>query len=79
MNQRVPIQTLGEQIIGIIQTVGSIVAVAILFVIVIKYIISTKEEKGEYKKVLLPYIIGAILLFVFSNFVYIYNKIINIL
>lgn len=61
------VKTLGEQVIGIIQVVGSIVAVAVLVVLGIKYMMGSTEEKAEYKKTLIPYIIGAVLIFAASN------------
>lgn len=61
------VKTLGEQIIGIIQVVGSIAAVAVLVVLGIKYMMGSTEEKAEYKKTLIPYMIGAVLIFAASN------------
>lgn len=58
---------IGGQITGFIQVVGSVVAVAILIVLGIKYMMGSAEEKAEYKKTMLPYIIGAILIFAASN------------
>lgn len=59
--------SIGNRIIGMIQAIGSIVAVAILIVLGIKYMMGSAEEKAEYKKTLLPYVIGAILIFAASN------------
>ena len=47
----------------VVRNVGVIVAVVMLMVIGIKYMMGSAEEKAEYKKVMLPYFIGAILLF----------------
>lgn len=57
------IQTVGEKIMGIIQTVGVVVAVVILMVLGIKYMMGSAEEKAEYKKTMIPYLVGAILIF----------------
>lgn len=57
------IQDVGNTIIGIIQAVGSIVAVVVLLILGIKYMMGSAEEKAEYKKTLLPYFIGAIFVF----------------
>jgi len=57
------ITNIGNRIIGILQLVGIFVAVIVLVIIGIKYMIGSAEEKAEYKKVMLPYIIGAILIF----------------
>ncbi len=61
------IDTLGNQIITIVSTVGSIVSVIVLVVLGLKYMMGSAEEKAEYKKTLLPYIIGAALVFAAST------------
>lgn len=55
--------SVGETIIGALKGIGTIVAVAILIVIGIKYMMGSAEEKAEYKKVMIPYLIGAVLIF----------------
>ena len=54
---------IGNQIIGIITTVGVVVAVVILLVLGIKYMMGSSSEKAEYKKTMIPYLVGAILIF----------------
>ena len=54
---------IGKTIIGGLKGIGTIVAVAILIVIGIKYMMGSAEEKAEYKKVMIPYLIGAVLIF----------------
>lgn len=61
------IKNLGNQIIGFVQVVGSVGAVLVLIILGIKYMIGSAEEKAEYKKTMIPYIIGAILVFAASN------------
>lgn len=53
----------GNQIIGIITTVGVVVAVVILLVLGIKYMMGSASEKAEYKKTMIPYLVGAVLIF----------------
>lgn len=60
------ITNIGNQIITIISTIGSIISVIVLVVLGIKYMMGSAEEKAEYKKTLLPYIIGAGLVFAAS-------------
>lgn len=60
---------IGNTIIGIIQFVGSIVSIIIVIVVGIKYMIGSIEEKAEYKKTMMAYVIGAILLFSITNVV----------
>lgn len=55
------------KIIGFVQIIGSALAVIMLIVIGIKYMIGSAEEKADYKKTLLPYVIGAVLIFAASN------------
>lgn len=57
----------GNEITSIIRIVGTIIAVAILIVLGIKYMMGSAEEKAEYKKTLFPYIVGAVLIFAASN------------
>ena len=61
------ITNLGKKIVGIVQTIGSVVSVVILIVLGIRYMMGSTEEKAEYKKTLLPYVIGAVLIFAASN------------
>ena len=67
------ISTVGGKLMGILQTVGVVVAVVILMVLGIKYMMGSAEEKAEYKKTMMPYIIGALLIFgatTIANMVY---------
>lgn len=57
------VQKVGNQIIGIITTVGVVVAVVILLVLGIKYMMGSASEKAEYKKTMIPYLVGAVLIF----------------
>ena len=50
---------LGNNIAKIVTTAGSIISVIVLVILGIKYMLGSSEEKAEYKKTLLPYIIGA--------------------
>ena len=59
-------QNVGNQIITIVSVAGSIVSVIVLIVLGIKYMMGSAEEKAEYKKTLMPYIIGAVLVFAAS-------------
>ena len=70
---------LGNQVIGIIQVVGIIISVAVLMILGIKYMMGSAEEKAEYKKTFIPYIVGAVILFAAAAFAQvIYNFAANI-
>lgn len=58
---------LGNDIAKIVTTAGSIISVIVLVILGIKYMIGSSEEKAEYKKTLLPYIIGAAFVFAAST------------
>lgn len=72
-------QTVGNRIIGFIRAGGIIVSVIMLMVIGIKYMLGSAEEKAEYKKSLMPYVIGAVLLLTASVVAgAIYNAVYNV-
>ena len=65
-------------IIGVIQSIGSIVAIVALIIMGIRYMMAGVEEKADYKSTMMPYIIGCAMLFVISNLVaFIYNLVQN--
>lgn len=55
--------TLGNAILGIIQYVSVGAAVVATLVLAIRYMYSSPDEKAEVKKKLIPFIIGAVLVF----------------
>ena len=61
------LKTIGGKVLGVLQAVGVILAVVILTVIGIKYMMGSAEEKAEYKKTMIPYLVGAILIFAAST------------
>ena len=61
------IEDIGSKIIAILSTVGSIVSVVVLIVIGIKYMGQSIEEKAHYKQSIMPYVIGAVLVFAAST------------
>ena len=69
---------LGNKIITVISTIGTIISVIVLVVIGIKYMLGSAEEKAQYKKSLMPYTIGAVITFSASILAgYIYSMIVN--
>lgn len=67
------IADLGKEIVGILQTVGIVLSVVILVVLGIKYMMGSAEEKAEYKKTMIPYLVGAAFIFLaptIANIVY---------
>lgn len=59
--------SIGNQVLGIIRAVGSMFAIGVLMVLGIKYMLGSVEERASYKKSMLPYVAGMILLFASVN------------
>lgn len=57
------ITSVGGKIVSIITTIGIIVAVIVLLILGIKYMMGSASEKAEYKKTMIPYLVGAVLIF----------------
>ena len=67
------VDTVGKKVVGILQTVGIVLSVIILIILGIKYMMGSAEEKADYKKSMIPYIVGAALMLAASalaNIVY---------
>lgn len=71
------IQDIANSIIGPIRVIGSAISVIALITMGIKYVMGSIEEKAEYKKTMLPYLIGAIMVFAITNLLSILIKIIG--
>lgn len=70
---------LGKKIIGGITVLGTIVAVVGTMVLGIKYMVGSIEERAEYKKSMMPMLIGMILIFGVSWIIrLIYNIVSNV-
>lgn len=57
------IKNIGSIILSGITGVGIVISVVMVAVLGVKYMMGSAEERAEYKKSMLPYLIGAILLF----------------
>lgn len=68
---------LGATIVTIMQTVGIVVAVVVLLILGIKYMMGSAEEKAEYKKTMIPYLVGAVLIFASTTIVNVVYNIAN--
>ena len=58
----------GSNIVSILRVVGMVISIIIIMILGIKYMMGSAEEKAEYKKNFVPFIVGAILLFAASVF-----------
>ena len=57
------VSKVGNKVATIIRNVGIVISVIILMILGIKYMMGSAEEKAEYKKTMIPYVVGAIVLF----------------
>ena len=64
-NAAVPneVTDIGGKVVGIFQVIGTIIAVVTLMIMGIKYMTAGVEEKANYKKTMIPYLIGCVLLY----------------
>ena len=60
-------KNMSQKVIQIISTIGSILSVIVIIVLGIKYMMGSVEERADYKKTMLPYLIGAAFIFAASN------------
>ena len=67
MSDNIEFMKIMNNIISGVATVGSVLSIIILMVMGIKYMMGSLEERAEYKKTLVPYMIGAIFVFGASN------------
>lgn len=71
------VSDIGNKIFGLVTNIGIICSVAALMLLGIKYMLSSVEEKAEYKKTFGVYIVGAILVFGVSTFAEIIYKVVQ--
>lgn len=63
-----PIMNKANVIIGTIRVIGIVVSFVTLMVLGIKYMTGSVSEKAEYKKTMIPYIIGAFMVLALTQF-----------
>lgn len=61
------VRDLGGKVMGVIQVAGVVIAVIVIMILGIKYMMGSAEEKADYKKTMIPYLVGAILIFAGST------------
>lgn len=63
------VNTVGQNVVGIIQVVGIAVSVGMLIILGMKYVKAAPDEKANIKQASVIYIIGAVVLFAAVNIV----------
>ena len=54
---------MGGTIVNVLATVGTVIAIVGIMILGIKYMMGSIEEKAEYKKTMIPYLVGCIFIF----------------
>ena len=60
---------MASTIVGALTTVGIVVAVVGIIILGLKYMMGSVEQKADYKKTMIPYLVGCILIFSISTIV----------
>ena len=63
------VENFGRAIVSVVKVIGVIVAVVVLLILGVKYMLGSAEERAEYKKTMVPYIVGAVLIFASTTLV----------
>lgn len=61
------LKSTGNKIITIATTIGSVISVIVIIILGIKYMMGSVQEKAEYKRTLVPFLIGTLFIFVAST------------
>lgn len=68
---------IGGKIVKVLSTVGTVIAVAGIMILGIKYMMGSIEQKAEYKKTMIPYLVGCIFIFCIPKIVSIIYSIVT--
>lgn len=60
---------MAKTIVGALTTVGVIIAIVGIMILGIKYMMGSVEQKADYKKSMIPYLVGCIFIFAISTIV----------
>ena len=63
------VEKISSFVLTTITDIGMVIAILMCAIIGIKYMLASVEEKAEYKKDMIPYLVGAILLFGLTSIV----------
>ena len=71
------VSNIGNKLTGALKIVGVFVFVGVTMYIGIRYMLGSVEEKAEYKKTMMPYFVGAVLILATTQFINFIYKLIN--
>ncbi len=57
------INKVGNQVIYLIRLIGTMISVGVLVILGVKYMTASPEGKADFKSTMIPYLVGAVLVF----------------
>ena len=57
------INNVGNQVIYLIRLIGTMISVGVLVILGVKYMTASPEGKADFKSTMIPYLVGAVLVF----------------
>lgn len=72
-----PAVKMGSSIINTIGVIGVIASVVALILMGLKYMMGSVSEKAEYKKTMIPYLVGVLIFFAITQFLVVIFNLIN--
>lgn len=61
--------TIANSVIAAIRIFGTVVSVVALMALGIKYMLGSTQEKATYKETMIPYLVGAVMVFAIPNII----------
>ena len=72
-----PAVKIGNTIINTIGVIGAITSVLALILMGLRYMMGSVSEKAEYKKTMIPYLVGVLIFFAITQFLVIIFNLVN--
>ncbi len=72
-----PAVTIANTIINTIGVIGAIASVLALIIMGLKYMMGSVSEKAEYKKTMIPYLVGVLIFFTITQFLVVIFNLVN--
>lgn len=66
--------SMATNIVSALQIIGIVIAIVGVMILGIKYMLGSVEQKAEYKKTMIPYIVGCVFIFAITTIVSILYK-----
>lgn len=71
------VTTKAGTIFGLLQTVSVVISAIVIIILGIRYLVGSVEQRAEYKKSMIPYIVGVVLLVSITSILRGINSLVN--